>query len=47
MVSTSYDVDDRTVARVGIVGPTRMDYPESMAAVHAVAQYLSDILSGR
>lgn len=47
VVSTSYDVDDRTVARVGIVGPTRMDYPGSMAAVHAVAQYLSDILSGR
>ncbi len=47
VVSTSYDVDDRSVARVGIVGPTRMDYPGSMAAVHAVAQYLSDILSGR
>ena len=47
VISTSYDVADRTVARVGIVGPTRMDYPGSMAAVHAVAQYLSDILSGR
>ncbi|MFT0847037.1 heat-inducible transcriptional repressor HrcA [Actinomycetaceae bacterium L2_0104] len=47
VISTSYGVDDRTVARVGIVGPTRMDYPGSMAAVHAVAQYLSDILSGR
>lgn len=30
---------------VGIVGPTRMDYPSSMAAVRAVARYLSKILS--
>lgn len=28
VISTSYDVADRTVARVGIVGPTRMDYPD-------------------
>lgn len=45
VISSTYDVDDRSVARVGIVGPTRMDYPGSMAAVHAVAHYLSDILS--
>lgn len=45
VISSTYDVDDRSVARVGIVGPTRMDYPGSIAAVEAVARYLSEILS--
>lgn len=33
------------VAQLGIVGPTRMDYPGAMRAVRAVARYLSRILS--
>ncbi|MDN6486916.1 heat-inducible transcriptional repressor HrcA [Ancrocorticia populi] len=45
VISSTYDVDDRSVARVGIIGPTRMDYPGSIAAVQAVARYLSEILS--
>ena len=32
-------------AMVGVLGPTRMDYPGSIAAVRAVARYLSRILS--
>jgi heat-inducible transcriptional repressor len=32
---------------MGVVGPTRMDYPASMAAVHAVARYVGEILAGR
>jgi heat-inducible transcriptional repressor len=32
---------------MGVVGPTRMDYPNSIAAVHAVARYVGEILSGR
>lgn len=32
-------------AKLGIVGPTRMDYPGTMAAVRAIARYLSRILS--
>lgn len=47
VISSTYGVSDRSVARVGIIGPTRMDYPGTMSAVHAVAQYLSDILTGR
>ena len=31
-------------ASLGIVGPTRMDYPGTMAAVRAVARYVSRIL---
>lgn len=29
---------------IGVVGPTRMDYPMTMAAVRAVAHYVSEIL---
>ena len=32
------------VGSLGIVGPTRMDYPGSMASVRAVARYVSAIL---
>ena len=33
-------------SKVGVVGPMRMDYPSTMAAVRAVARYLSRILGG-
>ena len=33
-----------TAGGLGVVGPTRMDYPETMAAVRAVARYLSRLL---
>lgn len=32
------------IARLGVVGPTRMDYTNNMAAVRAVARYLSRLL---
>jgi heat-inducible transcriptional repressor len=32
---------------MGVVGPTRMDYQGSIAAVHAVARYVGEILAGR
>lgn len=32
-------------AKLGVVGPTRMDYPGTMTAVRAIARYLSRILS--
>lgn len=32
-------------ASLGVVGPTRMDYPSTIAAVRAVARYVSRILS--
>ncbi|MDE1565229.1 heat-inducible transcriptional repressor HrcA [Actinotignum sanguinis] len=47
VVSSSYEVAGHEVARVGVVGPTRMDYPGNIAAVRAVAHYLSGILSGQ
>ncbi|MFT4084669.1 MAG: heat-inducible transcriptional repressor HrcA [Nocardioides sp.] len=44
VVATGYGPGDEAVATLGVVGPTRMDYPGSMAAVRAVARYLSRIL---
>lgn len=32
---------------MGVVGPTRMDYPGTIAAVHAVARYVGEILAVR
>ena len=43
VVATGYGPDD-ALASLGIVGPTRMDYPGTMAAVRAVARYVSRIL---
>jgi len=42
VVATGYGPD--ATAKVGVLGPTRMDYPTTMAAVRAVARYLSRIL---
>lgn len=44
VVSSAFAIPGRDVSRLGIVGPTRMDYSNSMAAVRAVARYLSRTL---
>src|SRR4051795_1512856 len=44
VVATGYGPGDEALATLGIVGPTRMDYPGTMAAVRAVARYVSRIL---
>ncbi|MPV37197.1 heat-inducible transcriptional repressor HrcA [Georgenia subflava] len=48
IVASAYGGDSTSegVARLGVLGPTRMDYPGTMAAVRAVARYLSRILAG-
>ena len=45
MVTTGYGSGADLVAGLGVVGPTRMDYPSTMAAVRAVATYVSRILA--
>jgi heat-inducible transcriptional repressor len=45
VVATGYGPTDSPLAKLGVVGPTRMDYPGSMAAVHAVARYVSHLLA--
>jgi len=44
VVATGYGPTDDALATLGIVGPTRMDYPGTMAAVRAVARYVSRML---
>ena len=44
VVASGYGPGDEVVGALGVVGPTRMDYPVNIAAVHAVATYVSDIL---
>ena len=44
VVTTGYGPGEEALATLGIVGPTRMDYPGTMAAVRAVARYVSRIL---
>jgi heat-inducible transcriptional repressor len=46
LVTTGYGGEDQPLARLGVLGPTRMDYPGAMAAVRAVARYVSQILAG-
>ena len=44
VVATGYGPRDHAIGALGVVGPTRMDYPGSMTAVRAVARYVSTIL---
>ena len=44
-VSVGYGSDDRALGGLGVVGPTRMDYPMNMAAVRAVARYVGHLLA--
>ncbi|GAA4156162.1 heat-inducible transcriptional repressor HrcA [Gryllotalpicola daejeonensis] len=41
VLTSGYGTSGGTVARLGVLGPTRMDYSTNMAAVRAVARYLS------
>jgi len=43
VVASEYDATGGR-ARVGVLGPTRMDYPTNFAAVRAVARYLTRML---
>ncbi len=45
VVSTGYGSGDQVVASLGVLGPTRMDYPSTMGAVRAVARYVGHILA--
>ena len=45
VVVAPYHVDGLPVGTIGVLGPTRMDYPEALAAVNAVSEGLSRRLS--
>jgi heat-inducible transcriptional repressor len=45
LVTTGYGAGEQVLARLGVLGPTRMDYPTAMGAVRAVARYVGQILA--
>ena len=45
VVASGYGTDERAWATLGIVGPTRMDYPSAIASVRAVARYVGRFLA--
>lgn len=47
VVATGYGAQGETLGGLGVVGPTFMDYSGTMSKVHAVAQYVSRVLSGQ
>ncbi|MGE5135374.1 MAG: heat-inducible transcriptional repressor HrcA [Gemmatimonadota bacterium] len=46
LVAAGYGTGEQALARLGVIGPTRMDYPTAMGAVRAVARYVGQILAG-
>jgi heat-inducible transcriptional repressor len=47
LVSIGYASHGTVLGGMGVVGPTRMDYPGTIAAVRAVARYVGEILTTR
>ncbi|CAJ1500806.1 heat-inducible transcriptional repressor HrcA [[Mycobacterium] burgundiense] len=47
VVSTTYGTMDTVYGGMGVLGPTRMDYPGTMASVAAVALYIGEVLGTR
>ncbi len=45
MVAAGYGPGQEILGSLGVLGPTRMDYPSTMASVRGVARYLSRILA--
>jgi heat-inducible transcriptional repressor len=44
VVSVGYGSENEALAKLGVLGPTRMDYPGTMGAVRAVARYVGRIV---
>lgn len=47
VVSTAYGTMDTIYGGMGVLGPTRMDYPGTIASVAAVAMYIGEVLGAR
>lgn len=47
VVSTTYGTMDTVYGGMGVLGPTRMDYPGTIASVAAVALYIGEVLGTR
>jgi len=47
VVTTAYGTTDTVYGGMGVLGPTRMDYPGTIASVAAVALYIGEVLGAR
>ncbi len=47
VVTTAYGTMDTVYGGMGVLGPTRMDYPATISSVAAVALYISEVLGTR
>ena len=47
VVSTAYGSLGTVYGGMGVLGPTRMDYPGTIASVAAVATYIGEVLGTR
>jgi heat-inducible transcriptional repressor len=47
VVSTGYGTASTVFGGMGVLGPTRMDYPGTISAVAAVARYIGEVLATR
>jgi heat-inducible transcriptional repressor len=45
VVTTGYGPGNSVVGGMGVLGPTRMDYPGTIATVRAVARYVGEVLA--
>ena len=45
VVSTGYGPGSTIVGGMGVLGPTRMDYPATITTVSAVARYVGELLA--
>ncbi len=47
LVTAGYGAGETVMGGLAVVGPTRMDYPGTMAAVRAVARYVGELIAER
>ena len=45
LVASGYEVHGQAVGVLGILGPTRMDYPRAISAVRHIAKNLGEVLA--
>ncbi|MDR0958165.1 MAG: hypothetical protein LBM16_03030 [Clostridiales bacterium] len=47
IIKTSYSLSDgKSIGAIGIIGPTRMDYPKVISVLSGIVRGINSILSG-
>jgi len=46
LISVGYEIEGQSSGALGVIGPTRMDYAQTIATVNAVARYIGQFLGG-